>query len=640
MKIAYQHLVDHIASNPSIEEVSIKLFQLGHEHEIINDIFEMEFTPNRGDCLSVNGLLRDLAVFYEIDKKNVIDERDLKKFEINFTNHAPHACPHISFLKIDIEGEIDSYHGVLDDYFRVHGVNKNNFFTDISNYISYETGQPTHCYDSEKINGEVILDFFEQEYEFETLLGSKIKLVGKNLSFNQNNKIINLAGIIGGIDTSCSLDTKSVIVECAYFNPEEIIGKSIKYDITSDAAYKFERGVDPLCHESTLRRFIQIVKEHCSIKNVELFSEDYKSYQPVKIPFDVEHINRILGTFIDEIELNNYLLKLGFKTDDKKILAPSYRGDIKNINDIAEEIARVIGYDNIKPEPLNINIPQLNSSSAKLLEANIKEFLVQNGFLEVINNPFIDDETQKSIKVDNPLDSNKTYLRTNLQKSLINNLLYNERRQKDSIKLFEVSNIYYLDNDIKNKRMLGIICSGRVGKNYLDFAKKIDVKFLKDILNQILPEEINSPEIISRDNLETKLKNNIIYLEIPLDDVSYLAPKIKTGFNKTSFQSFNKYIPISEYPSSYRDISFAVKEEEKYQELEKLILNYKNEIVKDIYVFDFFLNEKKHEIKIGFRFIFQSQDKTITEKEVSDVISNIISEAMTIDTVEIPGLAI
>ena len=311
MKIAYEHLIKFIPSRPSIENISEKFFQLGHEHEIENNIFDMELTPNRGDCLSINGLLRDLSVFYEVTPNNEIYTDDTKSLDLNFVNNSPEACPSISFLKIKIQGEVSAYKGIFQDYFDDLDVNKNNFFTDISNYISYETGQPTHCYDAKKVTSLISLETSAEEYEFKTLLDKTIKLEDENLVFVQNDEVINLAGVMGGSSTACSKDTKSVIVECAYFNPENVIGQSIKYDIKSDAAHKFERGVDPLCHEKVLRRFLKIVDEHATIKNVEIFRRDYISHNSTEIPFNIERINNILGLSCNSEELQDYLTKLG-----------------------------------------------------------------------------------------------------------------------------------------------------------------------------------------------------------------------------------------------------------------------------------------------------------------------------------------
>ena len=641
MKIAYEHLIKFIPSRPSIENISEKFFQLGHEHEIENNIFDMELTPNRGDCLSINGLLRDLSVFYEVTPNNEIYTDDIKSLDLNFVNNSPEACPSISFLKIKIQGEVSAYKGIFQDYFDDLDINKNNFFTDISNYISYETGQPTHCYDAEKVTSLISLETSVEEYEFKTLLDKTIKLEDENLVFVQNDEVINLAGVMGGSSTACSKDTKSVIVECAYFNPENVIGQSIKYDIKSDAAHKFERGVDPLCHEKVLRRFLKIVDEHATIKNVEIFRRDYISHNSTEIPFNIERINNILGLSCNSEELQDYLTKLGFNIDKNKIIAPSYRSDIKTENDIAEEVARVIGYNNIPTQP--IKIPKLSNTSAKnleLLENNIKTLLISEGFFEVINDPFVNHETNNSIKLDNPLDSGRKNLRINLEKSLIDNLLYNERRQQDSIKLFEITDVYYIEKkELKSKRKLGIICSGRVGKNYLDFSRKIDNKYLTNILEKFNKKISFNPYLINRDELETKLNDKIIYLEIDLYELENydfdILDKEKFILNKNNFK---KYIPISSFPSSVRDLSFAVADKEKYHDLQNLLLDYKDILIKEIFVFDFYHNENKDEIKIGFRFVFQSNSSTITEGEVNNIMNEIIEKALSIPSVEIPGL--
>ena len=635
MKVAYKHLISCIPSKPSIDEVSERFFQLGHEHEIEDEIFNMELTPNRGDCLSVHGLVRDLKPFYEIDLTSNIYEKELKKLDLGFVNNAPEACSNISFLKIEIEGEISSYTGQLKEYFKDLGANKNNFFTDIANYISYEIGQPTHCYDAKKIR-DFSLETIEEEKKFHTLLQKEITLTGKNLVFLQNGKVINLAGVMGGLNTSCSINTKSVIIECAHFNPEEIIGKSVKYDLKSDAAHKFERGVDPLCHEEVLRRFIKIVSEHASIKNLEIYKEIFVDYEQIKILFDVNKINNILGISYDKKDFEKYLLKLGFSILDNKIIVPSYRNDIRDLNDIAEEIARVIGYNNIPAT--SFQMPSANAvSDIKMLEQSVKEFLIMNGFFEVINNPFVNIEEDNAIKVDNPLDSNRQYIRTNLEKSLIENLLYNERRQQDSIKLFEISDVYSVDGN--SKKVLGIICSGRVGKNYLDFSKKINTKFIRNLMKKLSPKTSINPINIDRNSLNTKLKNEIAYLELELNSLNGLSSELETNQKNLSREhDFIKYSPVSEFPLSSRDLSFSIKSIDKYYEIQEYFLSYKSKLIKEIFIFDFYNNKKNNEIKIGFRIIFQSHQSTITDNEINDIMQIIMTYTNSIEGVSIPGI--
>ena len=641
MKVAYRHLLNFIPSKPSINEISEKLFQLGHEHEIKDKIFDMELTPNRGDCLSINGLLRDLAVFFKINYNYSTYSHALNPLKLDFTNLAPDACSNISFLKIDIEGEIGAYKGLFNDYFIDLDINKNNFFTDVSNYISYETGQPTHCYDAEKFKEKFVLDYSDQKYEFETLFGDKIQLKDKNLVFIQDGAVINLAGVMGGKKTACNSYTKSVMVECAYFNPEYIIGQSLKYGINSEAAHKFERGVDPLSHQGVLGRFLKIVEEHAKIKNVQAYKNDYISFNAIQIPLDIKRINKILGISLDQKEIQKYLSKLGFEIVNNNINVPSYRSDIKNNNDIAEEIARAVGYNNISPQ--SFQIPKITDSykNSQLIENNLKNLLIKSGFFEVINSPFTSYSENNSIKVDNPLDSNRENIRTNLEQSLVENLIYNERRQQDSIKLFEISDVYQVNNSITHKRMVGIICSGRVGRNYVDFSKKLNKKYLTNLLLKNYPdfgEDLNVRNL-SRDKINSKLKNDIAYLEVELDAFKNFIPdKDDFSLKALNKDSFTNYKKISEFPSSYRDLSFSVKDSDSLIELQSLLINLKHELVKEIYIFDFFNNQKKNEAKIGFRFIFQSHISTITEEEVSKVMKRIIDSCLAIKSVTIPGL--
>jgi len=633
MKIAYRHLVQHILENPSIDHISDSLFQLGHEHEIDGNIFDMEFTPNRGDCLSINGLLRDLAVFYTIDLDQEIYTEKLDELSIDFENLSHSTCPQISFLKLEIDQVPEIYKDCLDNYFSDLGLNKNNFFTDVSNYLSYETGQPTHCYDASKINNKLVFNEIESYEEFQTLLDRKITLTGNNAVFSLNNEVINLAGVVGGKSTSCSTNTKVVIVECAFFQPEAIIGKSVKYDIQSEASYKFERGVDSKCHDRVLRRFINIVNDHTNIKDMSIISHKYKDNPIVQIPVNVHKINQIIGINISEKEYLNYLSKLGFDIEGSFIKVPSFRSDVKTQNDLAEEVARAIGYNNI--ESSEISIPKKDKPPHKDIEKKLKYFLLDHGFYEVINSPFVSLSSENAIKVDNPLDSNREFLRTNITNSLIDNLLFNERRQKDSIKLFEISDIYSSNNGINKKRKLSIIASGRTGLNFEEFSNKINKKYLTTLFAEILPNEVLDFKILSRDLLDTKIKNEIISLEVdinkfPIDILSY------DEISKSP-EGFIQYSPISDLPSSFKDISYSIKDHSKTQELQNLLLNYHSDIIKNVYIFDYFKNEKQGEIKIGFRFIFQSKKITLKSADIELVYNDIVQKSLRINGIKIPG---
>jgi phenylalanyl-tRNA synthetase beta chain len=632
MKINYLDLTNFLSEKPSKEELSQKLFQLGHEHEIYGDIFDMELTPNRGDCLSLIGLARDLAVFF--GKSNSIDlfDDDIEPLEINFENLSPKDCTKISFLEIEIEDSKLEYKSYLKNYFNTIGGNKANLFTDISNYISYELGQPTHCFDAESIKTKLTFENKECNSIFKTLLNSEVTLKDRNCVFSTNDEIISLAGVMGGASTACSNKTKKVLVECAYFNPESIIGKSIKYNLVSDAAHKFERGVDIASQEMVLRRFAKIVQDHAKIKSIRFKSFGEAHNEDLNIPVDVNKINKILGTSLNKDEYLKHLKGLGFDILDE-IKVPSYRHDIETNNDLAEEIARVIGYNNIKSTPINL---QKIADNFDGKVAKLESLLVTNGFSEVINFPFTPNKEKESINIDNPLDSNRNNFRVSLKESLIENLLYNERRQKDSIKLFEISDVYTKDKEIKQQKKLGLIISGRQGHNYNDFSKKLDEKYLNNLLNENHDEGIFEITEIYRNNLDSKKKDRIFYVETPLEDIP-MSFFLKLSTQQRSIDFIN-YKPISEYPSSSRDFSFVIEDVKVVHEILDMLDNISDEIIKDSFLFDYYKDDNRKIIKLGYRFIFQSHLKTLSDAEINKKVNEILSPILEIDRVSIPGM--
>tara|TARA_B110000259_G_scaffold143668_1_gene161817 strand:- start:4887 stop:6791 length:1905 start_codon:yes stop_codon:yes gene_type:complete len=633
MKIAYKHLLKFLIDKPSIDDISIKLFQLGHEHEIEDSIFNMEFTPNRGDCLSLLGLARDLNVFYETNLDLNINNSKIADLDLNFSNNVDEKCPVISFLNLEIEDTVSNYKDYLEEYFTDLKLNKNNFFTDVSNYIAYEMGQPTHIYDFDSLaDSNISLTNKITENKFKTLLNKDIELDGTDMVFMNHNKVINLAGIVGGMDTSCSKKTKNVLVECAYFLPESIIGRAVKYNVQSDASHKFERGVDPQFQEKILRRFIQIVSEHSKITKAEIYSNSSSVLKDNELDINLDAINAILGTNETIDNYKSALIKLGFKVD-KFIKVPSYRSDIFNQNDLAEEFARVIGYDNILTK--TISLPNIIDKKVDPIEENIKSFLIQNGFFEVINNPFCSDGKNDSIKVDNPLDSNRKFLRTNIIDSLVSNVIYNEKRQKDSIKLFEISDVYSSINITVDKK-LAITVSGRQGHNFEDFNKSLDKEYLSNLLKEINLDFEKDIINISKEDLDSKSKTKIFAIELSIKDINNNFDKnINISKKKDEYVQYKK---ISEFPSSSRDLSFSIEDSSVIEQTIKKLDSINVEHLKESFMFDYYKNSKTNITKVGYRFIFQSHDKTLTDTEIDKIINNIVDPILLIDSVSLPGL--
>ena len=203
MIVSKNHLKRFLKKDFYDEELSSALFQLGHENEIVKDLIDIEITPNRGDCLSLFGLARDLDNFFTLKKDIDLYNKDLDIFDFNFLNLAKEDCPKISFLLVEVENLPTNYKNYLEEYFSELGIKKNNFFTDISNYLSYELGQPTHCYDYSKVCEGLQLKRIKENQVFKTITNKEINLQESNLVFTLNETPINLAGIMGDASNGC-----------------------------------------------------------------------------------------------------------------------------------------------------------------------------------------------------------------------------------------------------------------------------------------------------------------------------------------------------------------------------------------------------------------------------------------------------
>ena len=643
MKIVYSHLLNHLNKKPALDELSELLFQLGHEHEIEGEILDMEITPNRGDCLSLKGLARDLNHFYE-ELEMPYSEIKLNPLKLQFENKAKDLCPNISFMEIEIEEIPTKYEPYLESYFSDLKINKNNFFTDVSNFLAYETGQPTHCFDNEFMKGHFSLEKKKLKEKFKTLLDTEIELSGENLVFSLDQKVISLAGTMGGASTACTATTNKVLVECAYFKPEEILGKARQYNLNSEAAYKFERGVDYLSQEKVLRRFLHIVDDHTKIKSVAFYSEQSKT-ELNAVNFDSSKINAVIGIDLSENEQLGYLTSLGFKSGPQMKI-PSHRSDIDQLNDLAEEITRMIGYNNIPPQALAI--PIMAKKQSKNFEDLCKSLLVNNGFFEVINNPFTDYEGKNAISVDNPLDKQRSLMRTCLMNSLRTNIAYNQNRQKDSIKFFECSDIYKITGF---ERRFAIAISGRLNKNAKEFNTQLDYSYLKGMLMSMFSEllktsldfnlkektgydfyeaisldgnEIGGLGKISKNTIDSKVKTPVYACEIRVDALELPAKLLAN---------------VSDFPASYRDLSFSLSDISNINDISEIVNEVKNdELLKETFIFDFFQNKKLNLLKVGFRFKFQASDRSLTDKEIDNLMNEIIKRSTSLGGINIEGI--
>ena len=327
-------------------------------------------------------------------------------------------------------------------------------------------------------------------------------------------------------------------------------------------------------------------------------------------------INGILGTSASDIEINKILSSLSFEIQENKVSIPSFRNDLTSANDISEEVARVIGYDNIASE--KFDLPKQNKSLTKI--DWLRKILNHNGFTEVINFQFSKEKKDQSISIDNPLDINKSYLRTTLKDSRTENLLFNERRQKDSIKIFEISDIYSINKqqNITVKKYLGLIASGRIANNYKEFSKKIDKNFIEEIFMHV---DINLEKYISnidRKSLDTKKKDDIFFIEVPLEEIETRSNAEKFDYHDNNILQ-QRYQEVSDFPSSNRDFSFLVNDIETINRISELISQFNSEILKDVFLFDFYEDPSNNRVKAALDSFFKEHfTHSLTKKSIKN----------------------
>ena len=367
MKVSVNWLKDYIDIDKTPEQLADDLSLFGHEAESIEKIgddtvLDLEITPNRGDCLSVLGIAREIAALYNtklrITKYEVREEKIDKKIEIKIAD--PPLCSRFTARIID-GVKIGDSPKWMQEMLASYGFRPVNNIVDVTNYVMVATGQPLHAFDYDKIqDGFINIRSAKKGDEVITLDGKNRVLNEGAIIIEDSEKIYDLAGIMGGIKSEVDEKTKTIILQGAIFDPI-LIRKTSKYlNYTTDASYRYERGVD---YEGTITgvdmatSLIQEISKEAKVSKLI----DIRSQKPeeIAIKLDLAMANKLLGTNISKNEADKYLTRLGFNIDNDTVQVPSYRAfDVKIWHDLAEEIACVYGYNNIKKSQIASKMPK------------------------------------------------------------------------------------------------------------------------------------------------------------------------------------------------------------------------------------------------------------------------------------------
>jgi phenylalanyl-tRNA synthetase beta chain len=628
----------------------------------LNDaVIEINVTPNRGDCLGVYGIARDLAASGIGKLKNSEIQKAAAQFSfpIEVKNEAVEACNFAAFRYFKNVKNCESPKWLKDRLTAV-GSNSISAIVDITNYVMLMLNRPMHAYDAKKIMAPLSIRFAKNSEEFTSLKDEKFSLNEKTLVISDSQKAVGLAGIIGGNNSSCDLKTSEILLEAAFFKPSIIAAAGRKFNILSDARHRFERGVDEATCENGIELATKLILEICGGEASEIKIVGAKS-ENKKIEFELEKIKKLTGVEVPADKAQEILSALGFVIEKKSgekfsVTIPSHRHDIFAAEDLVEEVVRIFGYDKIKPQKLESSV--LENSANQLQK--IRLHLASKGMIETINWSFCDSNLaeifatkNEKLILANPISSELSHMRPTLAIGLLESYKKNLMRNFSDISFFEIGNVF---SDITTEGQKMMIAGIRTGKNheqnhYHDERNfdVFDVK--KDFVEvaEILGVKAESLQISSVDAPKyyhphrfaaAKLGKNIIgyFGEINPALIKKLGKDFESKNRINIFEIFVDNLPntqkstsrkaftISDLPVVERDFAFLVNKEMAVGEMIKTISNCEKQLIKEVNIFDIYEGEKIASDKksVALRVRIQPIEKTLTSEEIDSIGKKII----------------
>ena len=624
-------------------------------------IFEIGLTPNRADAMSHMGVARDLravCTFKNIPFKwnspnistfNVENKKNTIKVDVIDKKR----CIHYYGLSIS-NVKVSTSPNWLTNKLNSIGITPKNNIVDITNYVLHELGQPLHAFDADKLIGDVVVKTCKENTKFKTLDGVERILHSEDLMICDDKEAHCIAGIFGGEKSGVNNKTNNVFLESAYFDPVSIRKTSKRHGLNTDASFRFERGIDPEIGITALKRAAILI---CELSGGNITSEIQKFSQSLvqnsKFFLAYDSIHKTIGQSINKKDINTILSSLDIKIDNQTnkgvdIVIPRYRVDVTRPADVIEEILRVYGYNNINNKPLLFQAkPPYKWNDNFKIEESISLKLAGLGFLETINNsltshqesfPFFD-----SVKILNPLGKDLSELRQSLIPNALEVLSFNINRQNKNLKLFEFGTIYGKNEDkfVEEKRLC-IYHTGNSLKTFWDLNKPPNSFFyLKGIIKDVFKSlgfEINFNET-QKSNFELCFelifKNELYGIfgiisknysnEFNIDQEIYIAELNWSQITKKSFAEPLTFKNTSKFPSTKRDFSLLLDKNLLFDDIKRVALKTDNKILKSVELFDVYEGKNISENKksYGISFLFQDENKTLTDKQVDKVMSKL-----------------
>jgi len=413
---------------------------------------ELSLTPNRGDCLSVAGVAREVAVLNKVSVTPVhadpVAPHSDDTFPVDIT--AQRECPRYVGRVIKNIDPTKATPLWLQERLRRSGLRSISPVVDVTNYVLLELGQPMHAFDLDKLSGGIIVRLANEGEDITLLDGQAIKLTQGTLVIADRKRPVALAGIMGGGESAVTDHTRNIFLESAFFAPDCIAGRARSYGLHTDSSHRFERGVDPALQERAVERATALLLEIAGGEPGPVISKQIKDHIPQRTPVLLRHerLHKVLGVKLATSIVDDILFRLELQHIEQEhgwtVTAPSFRFDIEREEDLIEEVARVYGYDNIPVAHAQAPSLMLPVTESRVTVERIQNVLLDRGYQEAITYSFVDPKVQRhlysgngAVTLANPISADMSEMRTTLWSGLISTIIYNLNRQQASVKLFE-----------------------------------------------------------------------------------------------------------------------------------------------------------------------------------------------------------
>lgn len=628
--------------------------------QIDEDVVEFEITSNRTDCFSIVGLAREAAATFRkpfsMPKIEIVEEEKSMDNMINIEIKNYDICPRYTCRIIE-DVKIEPSPQWLRHRLTSAGIRPINNIVDITNYVMLELGQPMHAYNYDKIEGKkLIVRNANKGEKLTTLDGIEREFDETVLIIQDENKVIDLAGIMGGENSMVTDDTKTILLESANFNGTHIRLTSKKLGLRTDASSKYEKGLDPNLSVLALDRACQLINMLKCGKvlkgHLDFYPQKRESWT---VSYDSDRINKLLGTSLSEKEIINILALVEVEADGKVAKIPTFRPDLETEADIAEEVARFYGYNNIEAT-LSTGTPTVGKKTYKqIIIDKITNTMISCGLSQALTYSFEspkvfdklniekDSTFRNTVNISNPLGEDFSIMRTSTLNGMLTSISTNYNRRNKEVHLFEIGKVY-LPKELPLKELpverevLTIAMYGNVDFydakgafenifNELGMVNKVEYSPLETLSymhpgrTAIITDEKNDeigyvgeihPQIASNYEIETKVYFGVLYIdkliEIANFDISYKS--------------------LPKFPTMQRDIAMLVKDEINVKEIEKIIKAKGGKLLESVKLFDVYKGEQieKGYKSVAYSILFRSNEKTLTDEEVNSPMKKILKE--------------